>query len=159
MWLEFSRRALLLLPSVLFGLSLLPLSEYEYPPVVWTMMLILCHDFTNSEYLASAPSSSTWMNANFLILVPQCGDTKFEDVKRQMFNSGWESKGVWSSRTHIHKVRGISIDAFNIEKWKIHLKHEPRCKRLDINSSTSGDFSCLGLETDKEGLLQLREIY
>ena len=39
-----------------------------YPPVVWTMMFMLWHVFINSEDLASAPSSSTLMNATFLSL-------------------------------------------------------------------------------------------
>ena len=35
------------------------------------------------------------------------------------------------------------MDAFNIEKWKIHLNHEPRGKLWDINVGTSGNFRFL----------------
>ena len=50
------------------------------------------------------------------------------------------------------------MDVFNIEKRKIHLKHEPRGKFLDINGWTSGNFSCLSQETNKAGILQVRYI-
>ena len=66
LWLDFSKWALVILASVLLGLSILPLREEAYPPVVWTMMLMLWHVLINSDDLASAPSSSTLMNATFL---------------------------------------------------------------------------------------------
>ena len=66
LWLEFSKRSLVILASVLLGLSLLPLREEASPPVVWTMMFMLWHVLINSDDLASAPSSSTLMNATFL---------------------------------------------------------------------------------------------
>ena len=95
---------------------------------------------------------------NFLILISQCGDKKFEDIKRWTLTSGWESKGVWGSRAYSHKSWGKSTDTFNIGKL-IHLKHEYRGKFLDISGWTSGKFSCLGQVTDREGLFQFREIF
>ena len=56
----------MILASVLFGLSLLPLNEDESPPVVLTMMFMLGHVVMNSEDLTSDTSSSTRMNTNFL---------------------------------------------------------------------------------------------
>ena len=58
----------MILASVLFCILLLPLSEDAYLPVVWNMALMLWNVFMNSEDLASAPYSSTRMNANFLSL-------------------------------------------------------------------------------------------
>ena len=55
LWIEFSIRALVILASVLLGLSLLPLREEAYPPVVWNIMFMLCHVFMNSEDIDSAP--------------------------------------------------------------------------------------------------------
>ena len=66
LWLEFSKRSLVILASVLLGLSLLPLREEASPPVVWTVIFMLWHVFMNSEDLASAPYSSTLMNVTFL---------------------------------------------------------------------------------------------
>ena len=63
---------------------------------------------------------------NFLILVPQCSDKEFEDVKRCQFDSLCKTKRVWSIITYIHKSQGKSMDDFNIEKDKTQLKHEPR---------------------------------
>ena len=57
-----------------------------------------------------------------------------------------EPKGVWSIRTYSHKIRGKYTDTFNIEKLKIHMKHEPRGKFLDINDCTPMSFSFLGQE-------------
>ena len=48
---------------------------------------------------------------------------------------------------------------FNIEKREIHLKHESRGKFRDIIGWTSGDFSCLGQETDRAELFQYRKIF
>ena len=50
------------------------------------------------------------------------------------------------------------MDAFNIEERKIHLKHEPREAIWDINGRTYGNFSCLGQETNRAGLLQVSNI-
>ena len=80
---------------------------------------------------------------NFIILISQCGDKKFEDVKRWTLTSGWEPKGVWGSRAYSHKSWGKSTDAFNIEKGEIHLKHESRGKFWDISGWNSGDFFAL----------------
>ena len=66
LWLEFSRIALVILASVLIGISLLPLREEAYQPVLWAMMFMLWHVFINYEDLASALYSSTMMNATFL---------------------------------------------------------------------------------------------
>ena len=68
LWLEFSKRALVILSSVLLGISILPLREEASPPLVWNMMFMLWHVFINSKDIASAPSSSTPMNAAFLYL-------------------------------------------------------------------------------------------
>ena len=96
---------------------------------------------------------------NFLILVHQYSDKKFEDVKSPAFSSWWKSKGVWSSRTYNHKSRVKSTDAFNIEKHRIRLKHELRGKNWYINDWTSDNLSCLGQETNRAGLLQVREMF
>ena len=56
----------MVLASLLSGLSLLPLREDLSPPVVWTIMFIIWHVFMNSEYISSAPYSSTPMNTTFL---------------------------------------------------------------------------------------------
>ena len=56
----------MILASVLLGLYLLPLREYAYPPVFWTMVFMLWHVFIDSKDLADAPYSSTLMNATFL---------------------------------------------------------------------------------------------
>ena len=66
LWLEFRKRALVILSSVLLGISLLPLREEASPLVVWTMMFMLWHVLINFDALASAPSSSTLMNETFL---------------------------------------------------------------------------------------------
>ena len=66
LWLQFSKRALLILASVLLWLSILSLREEAYPPVVWTMMFMFWHVLINSDDLAIVPSSSTLMNAVFL---------------------------------------------------------------------------------------------
>ena len=89
---------------------------------------------------------------NFILLIPQFCDKKFEDVERGTFASGWKSKGVWTGRTYNHKSRGKSMYAFNIEKRKIHLKYEPRGKIQDINGWIYGDFNCLGQEINRAGL-------
>ena len=60
------KRALVILPSVLSGLSLLPLMEEASPSVVWTMMIMLGYILISSDFFASAPSSSTLINATFL---------------------------------------------------------------------------------------------
>ena len=46
----------------------------------------------------------------------------------------------------MQKIPGNFMDAFNIEKRKIHLKHEPRGNVLDINGWPYGNFSYLGQE-------------
>ena len=66
LWLEFSKRALVILASVLLGLSLLPLIEEASPPVFWTMMFMLWRVFITFEDLVSDPSSSTLTNATLL---------------------------------------------------------------------------------------------
>ena len=66
LWLEFSRIALGILTSVLFGISLFPLSEVSSPPVVWIVVFILWHVLIDSEDLASATYLSTRMNTTFL---------------------------------------------------------------------------------------------
>ena len=68
LWIEFRKTALVILTSVLLGISILPLREEAYPPVVWTIMFMLWHVLINWEDLASAPSSFTLMNATFLSL-------------------------------------------------------------------------------------------
>ena len=73
-----------------------------------------------------------------------------------MFYSGCKPKGVQIIKTYI-KIPGKNTDAFNIEKRKIHLKHETRGKFRDINGCNSGKFSCLGQEKKKAGLLEFRE--
>ena len=42
------------------------------------------------------------------------------------FYYGCKPKGVRSIRTYIHKSKSKYMDAFNIEKEKNQLKHEPR---------------------------------
>ena len=76
---------------------------------------------------------------------------KFQDVKRWAFASGWKTKEVWSSITYSHKSRGKSTDAFNVEKYIIHLKHETRGKFWDINVRTTDNFSCLDQERNIAG--------
>ena len=66
LWLEFSRKALVILESFLFGVSIFPLSEDASPSIVWTMMFMLWCVLINLEDLASAPYLSTPMNANLL---------------------------------------------------------------------------------------------
>ena len=66
LWLDFSRRSLVISAIVLLGLSLLPLREEASPLVFWTMMFMLSHVFMNSEDLSSALYSSTLMNATLL---------------------------------------------------------------------------------------------
>ena len=66
LWLNFSRRALVILERVLFVLLVLTLSEDASPPVFLTIMFMIWHVFINSEDLASAPSSSTWKNETLL---------------------------------------------------------------------------------------------
>ena len=51
------------------------------------------------------------------------------------------------------------MDVFSIEKLKINLKHEPRGNFRDINGWTSGNLSCLGQETNRVGLFQVRDIF
>ena len=55
-----------MLSSFLLGLFLLSLIEYSSQPIVWTLVFMLLHVFVNSEDIASAPSSSTQINENFL---------------------------------------------------------------------------------------------
>ena len=95
---------------------------------------------------------------NFLILIHQCSDTKLENVKRWTFASGQKSKGVWITRTNIHKSLNKSTDAFNIERRKIHLNHKPRGKVWDISGWISGNFSCFGQDTNRSGLFQVTDI-
>ena len=64
--LEFIIRFLVILSSILFGISLSPLSEDYYQPVVWTIMLMLWHIPINKEDLAIDPYLSTHMNATFI---------------------------------------------------------------------------------------------
>ena len=61
-----SAKNLVILSRVLLGLSLLPLREEAYPPVLWTMMFILWYVLINYDDLDSASYSSILMNANFL---------------------------------------------------------------------------------------------
>ena len=96
---------------------------------------------------------------NFLILIPQCSNKKIEYFKRRACTSWCKSKGVWSSRTYIHKSRGKFTYSFNVEKLKIHLKHKPRSKFQGISGWTSGNFSFLGQETNRSGLLYIRDIF
>ena len=63
---EFTIGTLVILSSVLFRISIFPLSKDSPPPVVWTMMFMLWYVLTNSEDIVSSPYSSTRMNANFL---------------------------------------------------------------------------------------------
>ena len=94
----------------------------------------------------------------FLRLIHQCSGKKLGNVKRWTLSSGWKSKGVRISRTNIHKSLDKSTDAFNIERRKIHLNHEPRGKVWDISGWTSENFSCFGQDTNRSGLFQVREI-
>ena len=94
-----------------------------------------------------------------LILIPQCSDNKFEYAKRWTFDSGWEYKGVWSIITEIHKGWGKSTDALNIERVKIHMKHEPRGIFWDTNSCNSCNFSYLVQETNRSEFFQVRDIF
>ena len=55
--------------SLVFGISLLPLSKDEYPPVFLTMMFMLLYAFINENYVGSATYSSNRMNANLLSLL------------------------------------------------------------------------------------------
>ena len=96
---------------------------------------------------------------NFIILIPQYSYKEFEYVKSQTYASGWKPKGVLIIRTYSKRSRGKPKDSFNIEKRKINLKHEHRGKVLDTNGRKSGNFCCLGQETNRSGLLQVREIY
>ena len=95
----------------------------------------------------------------FLILIPKCIENKFEYVKRWTFSYGWKSKGVWSSRTYSHKIRGKSTYAFNIVKCNKHLKHEPRGGFRDISGWTYVNFSCLGQMTNRAYFFQVMEIF
>ena len=56
LWLEFSKRVLIISTSVLLGISLLSLREEASRTVVWTIMFMLWHVLINSDDLASAPS-------------------------------------------------------------------------------------------------------
>ena len=94
----------------------------------------------------------------FFILITKCSYKKFEYIKRLAFASGWKPKGVWSRITYSQKSRGKSTYAFNIEKRKIYLKHEPRGNFRDIDGWTSGKFSFLGQETNRSGLPQFTDI-
>ena len=76
-----------------------------------------------------------------------------------MIASEWESKGVWIIRAYSHKSWGKSTDAFNIEKRKFYLKHEPRGENWDISGWTSGNFSCLVQKKNRAGPFQVREIF
>ena len=51
------------------------------------------------------------------------------------------------------------MDAFNIEKHKIHLKHEPRGGIQGINGWNYGNFICLGQYTNKAGFFQVMELF
>ena len=66
LWLEFIKIYLVILESVLFGLSFFQLSADAYTPVVWNMLFIIWHLSINSEIITSYPSLSTWMNAIFI---------------------------------------------------------------------------------------------
>ena len=66
LWLESRKIYLVILASVLLGISLLPLREETFPPVLWTMMFMLWHVVINSECLYSAQSLYTLKNATFL---------------------------------------------------------------------------------------------
>ena len=66
LWLDFSKISLVILSSFLLGLSLLPLREEASQPIVFTVVFMLWHFFINSEYLDSAPYSSTLINATLL---------------------------------------------------------------------------------------------
>ena len=92
------------------------------------------------------------------ILIPKCSDKKFDYFKRWNFASVLKSNGVWSSRTYSHKSRGKSMDAINIEKSKIYLKHETRGKCWNTSGWTYDNFSWLGQETNRTGLFQVMDI-
>ena len=99
-----------------------------------------------------------WYECNFLIRITQCSDKLFEYFKRRPFASGCEPKRVWLSITDYHKIWCKSTDIFNTEKREIHLKHEPRSTFWDVNGQTSGNLSCLGQESNRKGILQVRDI-
>ena len=42
---------------------------------------------------------------------------------------------------------------------RIHLKQEPMVKLCDINGHTHGNFVCLGEETNRAGIFQVRDIF
>ena len=77
---------------------------------------------------------------NVFILITECSDKEFEDVKRRKFSSGWKYKEVRISRTYIHKSRSKSTDTFNIKKLTIYLKHETRG---NLYTSMVGTFGIL----------------
>ena len=133
--------------------------EDTSPPVVWTMIFLLWHVFMNSEDIYSAPFSSIWMNAAFLSWFLNIVTRSFRMSRGGSLILDGNPKGVWSSRTYIHKIRGKSKYDFNIEIRKIHMKHEPRGNFRFINDCTSMSFSCLGQETNSTGLLQVRYTY
>ena len=94
----------------------------------------------------------------YIILIPQWSDKKFEDVKRRTFSSGWKSKGVQSSRKYSHKSQCKATDALNIENKKYIWSMKPG-KKWDINGQTSGNSILLGQETNRAGIFQWRHIF
>ena len=129
----------------------------EEIPVFWTMILLLWCTHISSKDITSAPSLSTPNNAN-VILIPQSIGEEFEDVNIWLFVSEWKSNGLWSGRIYFHRFRGKPTDYFNIEKLKIHPKHEPKRNYWYMNVGTYWNFSYPSQEKYKKGLFQVRYI-
>ena len=122
------------------------------------MIFMLWYVFINSEDLDSAPSSSTQNNATFLSWLLNVVTRNFRMSRDGRFLLDGNLKGYEALEHISKKSRGKSTDAFIIEKWTIHMNHEPREKFWDISGWTSGNFSCLGQKTNREGFFQVREI-
>ena len=68
------------------------------------------------------------------------------------------SKGYEVSKYIDTKVEVNPRMLSTLKKRKINIKHDPRGGFQYINDWTSGDFICLGQETNRSGFFQVRKI-